>query len=68
MKAVLRGKFIAQSAFNKEIGEFSYYWFKSTPGMSRKKKKQTHPRGVDGRKYPNLMLKSIRNKEKNTKN
>jgi hypothetical protein len=40
MKALLKGKFIALSAFIKKL-EFSYWQLKSTPETSRKRKRRS---------------------------
>ena len=48
MKTVVRGEFIALSALVKELEKS--YTNNRTPVSSREKKKQTYPRGVEGRK------------------
>jgi hypothetical protein len=48
--SVKRRKFINTKCLYKEIRKFSYQQFKRTPVNSRQKKKEVHPRGVNGRK------------------
>jgi CRISPR/Cas system CSM-associated protein Csm4 (group 5 of RAMP superfamily) len=50
MKVVLRGKFMELSNSIKKLEKFSYKQFKSTPKITREKKKQINQRGVECRK------------------
>ena len=51
-KVVLRTKFVALRVYIKTTGEISFQSLNSMP-ESLKKKKKSHPKGVEGKKKPN---------------
>jgi hypothetical protein len=63
MKAFLRRKFIALSASKKKLERAHISSLTNTPKSSRKKRKQIHPRGVEGRKSSNSGAKSTKWKQ-----
>jgi hypothetical protein len=64
MKAILSRKLIALSASKKKL-ERAYTSRLTAHLETLEQKEQIHPRGVDGRKYSKLGLKSTRCKQKN---
>jgi hypothetical protein len=53
----------SSECLQKETRESTHFQLDNTPKTSRKKRKQIHPRGVEGRKYSNLGLKSTKWKQ-----